>query len=180
MGESSDMDDSVDTGRGSSIKKGKQGGDGNLSSTLAFGMQQQEQQKACEFLYHNGTDDDKEYILARMREVAGGRGGGGSIAAGGGGSGGSGDSGGRSAAGGGGGMGRGRGIAEESPRVSRYCCETKRVRDYIYVCCLCDVKLCEEHVEYRSGQATASSSSSSSSSSNRVVRDYCELSADGV
>ena len=38
-GDASDMD-SVDTGRSSSGKKVKYGGDSNLSSTLAFGMSQ--------------------------------------------------------------------------------------------------------------------------------------------
>jgi hypothetical protein len=88
MGESSDTE-SMDTGRGSSSKKPKAGDDGNLASTLAFGMKQQDEQKAREFLYLHGTQQDKDSMLARMREIASGKGGdsdGGSIAAGGGGS----------------------------------------------------------------------------------------------
>jgi hypothetical protein len=76
-------------------------------------------------------------------------------------------------------MGTGRGIAEDSPSDRRvvYCCEMKRVRDYVHDCCMCGLKLCEEHVEYHSGQATASSSSSGSSSSSidTVTRTYCDL-----
>ena len=185
-GDASDMD-SVDTGRSSSGKKVKYGGDGNLSSTLAFGMSQIEGTKAREFLFHNGTVEDRESVLAHFRSIANDRGGVASSC------GSSAASGGSGAAGGGGGTSRGIAYPRETEQSSRdrrdchYCCETKLVRDYLYECCMCGCKLCQDHVQYRDSPAAAttdssssSSSRSSSSSSSRVVRDYCEFCVEEV